>query len=298
MKPSMVVTGGYGFVGTAFVSQARSAYDVTCVARRRSATTDVVWDLTNARLPELPDADRVVHIASLIAKEAADETTLDEYRRANVDGTRNLLAALPSPPAYVLYVSTADVYGHGRDEPITESTSPRPQTPYAESKLEAELEVTGFCTTHGIPYGIARLGSVYGPGEAAYRKVIPTFIALAVAGDALPLMGKGTARRHFLYVDDAARALLLMAQSSFRGVLNVVGSTVVSTREVADLIVELSGQTAGIAEAPSNRPEVDILFDATRFAESGFVHAVDLREGLQREIDWHRGVGHAPGLRH
>jgi len=285
----VLVTGGYGFVGSAFVSKAQTKHEVIRIARTARAGDDIVWDLTGATHPPLPESDYLVHVASLTARQSDDATSAAEYRRHNVTGTQNLFGALASLPRYVLYVSTTDVYGHDKGELITEQTTLQPQTLYARSKLEAEQVTASFCAARGIRLGIARLGPIYGPGEAAYKKAIPTFISLAVAGKTLTILGEGRAKRQYLYVDDVARALALMLDVEFDGVLNLAGATAVSIADLAQLIVELSGNATGIEQVVSERPEADVLFDTAKLSGLGFAETVPLSEGLGREIAWYRG---------
>jgi nucleoside-diphosphate-sugar epimerase len=297
MSTRLLVTGGAGFVGASFLPHARALYEVTSVVRTRRGGHEVGWDLSEPGGPCLPETDIVVHLAALTAKGANDQTATEHYRRHNVVATENLLAALHRDPAYFLYVSTADVYGPGVHRgTITEETPTRPQTPYARSKREAEQIVAEFCADRGIPLGVARLGLVYGPGEVAYRKVIPAFVAAAVAGEPLTLIGEGKAKRQFLFVDDAARALLLMTRRRSEGPLNVVGSSAVTIAELARLVIELAGHDGAITHLPPTGPEVDVLYDPARLEQLGFVESVALREGLQREIEWYRASRRASAL--
>ena len=164
MKPRMLITGGYGFVGSALLRDARKTFNLCLITRTKKKPEDIVWDMTG-KPPDLPDAQYIVHLASATAKAANDTTTLADYRRQNVETTNAFFSALVTKPTYVLYVSTADVYAKHR-------------TPYAISKLEAEAIATSYCRDHNIPLGIARLGLIYGPGEGVYQKAIPMFMVV------------------------------------------------------------------------------------------------------------------------
>ena len=144
-----------------------------------------------------------------------------------------------------------------------------------------------FCIRRGIPYGIARLGLLYGPGEGAYKKVIPEWIRMGLAGDPLTVLGTGNAIRQYLYIDDAIRALLLLIDHQERGVVNVVGKTRVSMKALASIIHEGTGNNAGISRSKLHQSREDhIVFDTTRLAALGFEERMSLREGLRREVDW------------
>lgn len=209
----LLVTGAHGFIGTAFCAAARKDYGIVPVGRGTKV---------------LPDADIVVHLAARTAKTGHDTTDIQTYRRDNVAGTRSLLRHLTHTPSYILFVSTMDV-------------TVSPLTPYAKSKLEAEKVISGYCTRHAIPFGIARLGSVFGPGEGDYGKVIPVFIRAALEGRSLPVTDPA-ARRRFVYVEDAARGLLACVHKRRTGIIEITGHREIS---VGDLARRISGLTRG-----------------------------------------------------
>jgi FMN phosphatase YigB (HAD superfamily) len=110
-----------------------------------------------------------------------------------------------------------------------------PLTAYAKSKKEAEKVITEFCTLNKIPFAVARLGSVYGPGEGAYGKVIPTFIRAAIAGKPLSVSDP-SARRRFIYVDDVAKKFMYMIENKQTGIVQVTGKKEITIGELAKYI--------------------------------------------------------------
>lgn len=285
MNPAMIITGGYGFVGSAFASEARRSFDLSLISRSKKMPDDIVWDMTGVTTG-LPAAPFMVHLASATAKHANDTTTLTDYRRQNVETTKNLFSSLRSKPSYVLYVSTGDVYGKNSTMPISENTPTNPTTPYAVSKLAAEAIATAYCQAHNVPLGIARLGLIYGPREGAYQKAIPVFIQTALAHKPIVLFGGGHAKRQFLYVDDCARALMQLVLMQATGVMNVVGKNSVSIADLAVLINLLTHNPAGVTKSSDIHPEVDVLYDPRKLSKIGFKETVSLSEGLRREIEY------------
>ncbi len=285
MNPRMVITGGYGFIGSAFVSQARSMFDLSLIHRTKKTSDDIVWDMAGLA-PGLPAAPFIVHLASATAKSANDTTTLADYRRQNVETTKTLFSSLVSKPSYILYVSTGDVYGKNNGLSISEDTPTNPLTPYAISKLEAEAITASYCRAHNIPFGIARLGFIYGPGEGAYQKAIPVFIQRALSRKPILLLGEGKAKRQFLYVDDCACALMQMVLTQTPGVVNVVGKHSISIADLAKLINLLTHNPAGVTKSSAAHPEVDVLYDCRKLSGIGCTESVSLSEGLQKEIEW------------
>lgn len=287
MKKRLLLTGANGFVGSALVPLAAQRYKLTGISRARRSTDTIVWDFTTQPSPLLPSVDLVIHMASLTAKGKNDSISFEEYKKQNVVATSHLLQAFSNTPSYMLYVSTADVYEQGTGEDITEQTRRNPQTPYAKSKAEAEDVVASFCSRRGIPYGIARLGLLYGPGEGAYKKVIPEWIRMGLAGNPLIVFGSGNAMRQYLYIDDAIRALLLLINRRERGVVNVVGKTRVTMKTLASIIHEVMGNSVEVSRSKLHYVREDhIVFDTARLAALGFEERVSLREGLMREVAW------------
>lgn len=285
MNPAMIITGGYGFVGSAFVSEARGTFDLSLISRSKKMPDDIVWDMTD-QTTGLPAAPFIVHLASATAKSANDTTTLADYRRQNVETTKILFSSLVNKPSYILYVSTGDVYDKNNKLPISEDTPTNPLTPYAISKLEAEAITASYCQAHNVPFGIARLGSIYGPGEGAYQKAIPVFIQTALSRKPILLLGEGRAKRQFLYVDDCACALMQMVRTQTQGVVNVVGKHSISIADLAKLINLLTHNPAGVIQGSDIRPEVDILYDCRKLSQIGFDETISLSEGLLREIEY------------
>lgn len=204
----MIVTGAHGFIGSAFCKVAGHTFDILPILRNTK--------------PPWPNADIVVHLAARTAKVKNDPTGLATYRHDNVLRTKQLFKNLSTKPLYFLYISTMDV-------------TKTPLTPYAQSKLEAENVVTEYCNKKHIPFGIARLGSVYGPGEGEYGKVIPTFIRAALAGEPLTVTNPRETRR-FIYVCDVAGELVRMIKNKTTGIVQVIGTKEISIGQLAKYI--------------------------------------------------------------
>ena len=207
----MLVTGTHGFIGAAFCRIAAKKITVIPVSRN-----------TQRRLPR---ADILVHLGARTAKSKNEASTPGMYMRDNVLGTKKLLRRLSHKPSYILYVSTMDVVASKL-------------TAYAKSKREAEKVVSEYCTKYRIPFGIARLGSVYGPGEGEYGKVIPTFITQALAGEKHRIVDPKVTRR-FIYVDDVAKALMGCIQTKTEGIIPIIGTKDISIGDLSKRITTL-----------------------------------------------------------
>src|SRR4029077_6643971 len=149
-----------------------------------------------------------------------------------------------------------------------------------------------------------RFQNVYGPGEVlgagrwrgtpatVWRNVTPTFVYRALKGLPLTLDNGGVASRDFIYAEDVARGLLLCATKGRAGeVYNIASGVETTIRELAELVLELSGSSSELALGPRREWDHSVLrFGSTEKAkrELGFSMEVALEEGLRRTVEWTR----------
>ncbi|AZO25006.1 NAD-dependent epimerase/dehydratase family protein [Mesorhizobium sp. M1E.F.Ca.ET.045.02.1.1] len=271
----VLVTGGAGFVGSALVD--------LLLARNCSVT--VIDDLSNGSLGNLPASDPRLAIRTFRVGDPAFNTAVhDEVGRA--DAVFHLASPIGVQRAHkerfavtsgilesgcaiieacrlhrrpLLYTSSSEVYGSGRDRPITEAdpvmTDIRPRWGYAAAKSAVEHLVAGLFFDFGIPTWIVRPFNMAGPRQrAATGLVLPVFVKAALRGEPLIVHDDGEQRRAFLHVSDAAEGLLLAMQCrSLRGrPVNLGGSEAVQIGNLAKMVVEATKTNAPIVMKPSN----------------------------------------------
>lgn len=213
----VAVTGGTGFLGRALLQLVvPQASEVRVLVRRPQ---DEAWVRSMGAIPvrgdlldpggcdglAVPDAV-VYHLAAHV--DLSGEWSA--FRRTTIEGTRRLLAAiLPQRPRRIVYASSAGVYlMPDRPGPVCADTAealPSPYNLYGRAKLAAEQIVQQQCDTAGCSWSIVRLGFLYGPEN---RAMFQHFIPMA-RKKRLHVIGRGTNRLCSLYVDDAARAMVL-----------------------------------------------------------------------------------------
>jgi UDP-N-acetylglucosamine 4-epimerase len=144
----------------------------------------------------------------------------------NVEGFRTLLhACRETGVRRVVYASSSAVYGDNPTLPLSEDMAPRPQSPYAESKLTNEQDALEFGLTYAIPTIGLRYFNAYGPGQnpqSAYASVMTVWVKAMRAGEAAVIYGDGTATRDFCAVADVVAANLLAALTANPQALNRV----------------------------------------------------------------------------
>lgn len=210
----------------------------------------------------------------------------DDQRAAllsNVMGTAGLLDLLGPKLGWLGYVSTLDVYGPPRRQPIAESHPTAPGTWYGVSKLAGERLCQVFAAQRGLPCAVLRLGQVYGPGDPS-AKAIPSFLRAALAGGPIVVRGPGRERRGYVYVDDVVEAIERALNRRAAGVFNVAGRPV-TVRQTAEGVRAAAGLREPV-RAEAGKPGLSLALD-TRAARRalGFSARTPLSRGLRLTLE-------------
>ncbi len=269
-----LVTGAGGFVGRHLVAHLRASGDRVVAVDREVDVRDprAVADALGASAPEV-----VYHLAALShVGRSWDEP--EAVRAVNVGGTRSVLAAVAAraPGARVVVVSSAEVYGVTRpeDQPLGETRTLAPVSPYASSKAEAEglaLEAAAG----GLDVVVVRPFNHVGPGQG------PTFFVPALVGRLLEARAGGraevrvgdlSARRDLTDVRDVVRAYRLLARrGASGGVYNVASGVDHAMAEVAAALVAMVAPGTPLVLDPSLVRPVEVPVsrgDPTRLTEA------------------------------
>lgn len=224
MLPEVIVTGASGFIGRAFLKQARHEKFSTI-------------GLTRGRLEGLVS---VASYADIPARDGAVLVHLAQGRDASSafhDADIELCRLLSSRKwRHVVYASSAVVYGDGKEYPRRTDESVKAGSDYARVKLACE-EIVG-----SVGGTCLRFANLYGPGMAA-NTVISEILGQIPGSGPLALRDVSPVR-DFLWIDDAARCLAAVCRLTSGGVLNVGSGRGTSVRDVARLALELSGETS------------------------------------------------------
>ena len=254
----VLVTGGAGFIGSAFVRQrlksdqeiAITVLDKLTYAgseenlaelrddrRLRFVKGDICDPSTVDELAK--DVDAIVNFA---AESHVDRSLLDAgaFVQTDVYGTYVLLeAARKHRHQRFLQVSTDEVYGYVKDGRSKESDGLAPRSPYSATKAGGEMLVQAYHASFGLPTLITRGANTYGPYQFP-EKIIPLFITNALQNLPLPIYGNGSAVRDYLHVDDHVSGIArILWKGEPGGAYNIATGTEVSGVEVADTILKL-----------------------------------------------------------
>lgn len=312
---NLLVTGGAGFIGSAFVRRRRAhrpddrlvVLDALTYAGTRenlAGVPDIAFvhgDVCDgprvARILAEHAVDHVVHLAaeSHVDRSIADP---DAFVRTNVLGTATLLrAAREAGVRRFLHVSTDEVYGDlAPDAPPWREDAPlAPRSPYSASKAAADHLVAAFHATYGLATLITRCTNNYGPRQLP-EKLIPLCALAALRGEALPIYGDGRQVRDWIHVDDHCDALERVLDDGRPGaVYHVAGDDPRDNLAVARAILAATGRPESLLTFVTDRLGHDRRYalDASKIArELGFTPRRRLAEALPETVAWYRD--HAP----
>ncbi|MFG6415767.1 NAD-dependent 4,6-dehydratase LegB [Roseateles sp. DC23W] len=306
----VLVTGADGFIGSHLVELlVRDGLEVRALSQYNSfnywgwlddidCAKDVEIVSGDVRDPHFcrkvtKGQDAVFHLAALIAIPYS-YVAPDSYVDTNVKGTLNICqAALDNGVQRVIHTSTSEVYGTARYVPIDEKHPLQPQSPYSASKIGADAMALSYFNAFNLPLTIARPFNTYGPRQSA-RAVIPTIITQIASGMKQIKLGDTTPTRDFNYVADTCRGFLELArcEQAIGETVNIGSNFEISVSDTLNLIKELMGSDVEfITDDQRIRPEKSEVFrlwcDNTRIRGlTGFEPRHDIRDGLQRTIDW------------
>jgi dTDP-glucose 4,6-dehydratase len=180
---------------------------------------------------------------------------------------------------------------------FTETTPYAPNSPYAASKAASDHLVRAWCETYELPVVLSNCSNNYGPFHFP-EKLIPVIILNALAGEPLPIYGKGENVRDWLYVEDHADALLTVLQRGETGrSYNIGGENEVQNIEIVRMICAILDELrpaahpyAELISFVADRPGHDMRYaiDPTRIREElGWRPSVTLQEGLRKTVQWY-----------
>ncbi len=259
---NFLITGAAGFLGSALANHlAREGHQVRglddlSTGDPQALSPDVhftrgdvndrpkLWTL-------LQEVDVVYHLA---ARVSVPESILypRDYNAVNVGGTVALMEAIRDVGVKrVVLASSGAVYGDLEEQPLRESATPNPRSPYAVSKLAAEYYVRTIGKLWNIETVSLRIFNAYGPGQhlpPSHPPVVPHYLRQALRGGTLVVHGDGSQTRDYVFVDDVISAMVAAATApGINGlVINVGSGRETSVRDLVKLVLEITGSKANV----------------------------------------------------
>ena len=310
----LLVTGGAGFIGSAYVREVLARRDGTRItvldkltyagnesnldpvlddpdqaARLRFVRGDIADPAVVGDL--VADADAVVNFA---AETHVDRSILEPqaFLVTNVVGVHTLLEAVRAQdrPVRFVQVSTDEVYGSvpeghaGEDDPL------RPRSPYAASKAAGEQLARSYHVTYGLDAVVTRGSNTYGPFHHP-EKLIPLFITNALDDRPLPLYGDGLQRRDWLHVTDHVAAIDFVLRNGEPGeTYNVSGGTELTNRDTVAKLLATMDKPWSLVRQVEDRPGHDRRYamDGAKLAALGWSPQMPFDDGIAATVAWYR----------
>jgi len=302
----ILVTGGAGFIGSHLCQRlVEHGHDVICLDNFFTSQKNNITHLLQEPNFELIRHDvtdpiklEVDEIYNLACPASPVHYQYNPIKtvKTSVMGAINMLGLAKRVGARILQASTSEVYGdpdvHPQPESYWGNVNPIGlRSCYDEGKRCAETLFFDYHRMNGVKIRVVRIFNTYGPRMHPYDgRVVSNFILQALANEPITLYGDGSQTRSFCYVDDLVDGLVMMMENvqGLVGPINLGNSDEFSIKELAEMVVEMTGSSSKIVESPlpsddptQRQPDISVARK-----ELGWVPVVALREGLASTIDY------------
>jgi UDP-glucose 4-epimerase len=296
----ILVTGGYGFVGTNLV---KMLVDEGCSVRildnLSTGTPAYLSDIRHEfvkgdiRDPSAVDEamkgiDGVVHLAghtSVIDSISDPQLDCD----INVNGTLTLLQSCVTHCISRFVFASSNAPLGEQEAPVHEQKVPRPLSPYGASKLACEGYCSSFHSTHGLGAVVLRFANVYGPYSNLKTSVVAKFIRTILAGDPLVVYGDGRQTRDFVHVRDICRGIALALDRGAAGeTIGIASGKETSVIDMVETLKAISPRPVTVQFEPERAGEIRRNYSDITKARNmlGYEPEVDLPDGLAECFRW------------
>ncbi len=303
----ILVTGGAGFIGSAFVKIAKERdYEIAVVdkltyagdLRRLEAIKDLKFyqsDIIDRnaikKIFEIEKPNYVVHWA---AETHVDKSIIDAtpFLTTNVIGTQVLLdISKEFNIKKFINIATDEVYGELDSEgEFFEDTPLKPNSPYSVSKTAQDMLGRAYMRTYGLPVITCRPSNNYGPWQYP-EKFLPVIIYKAHKNDKIPVYGQGLNVREWMFVDDNANAVLqIMEKGKLGEVYNIGSGFEMQNLDVVRLVLNILNKSDELIEFVADRPGHDFRYALNTnkiTSEIGWKAETNVINGFSKTIEWY-----------
>lgn len=304
----ILVTGGAGFIGSAFVRLMLRTYpelslvtlDKLTYSGNRQNLAGVDAARHTFQQGDIADADAVATamegcdaVVNFAAESHVDRSLMgaEDFIRTNIQGVDTLLrVARSAGVTRFVQVSTDEVYGSIDEGAFTERDAIGPRNPYSASKASGELFARAHFETFDMPVVITRGSNTYGPYQYP-EKVLPLFVTNAIDNLPVPLYGDGLNVRDWLYVDDHCTGIDCALRHGEPGeIYNIAGGNERTNVVLTKRILELAGKGEELIMPVKDRPGHDRRYaiDASKLKALGWQPSMPWDEGMRQTVAWYQ----------
>jgi UDP-glucuronate decarboxylase len=307
-RKRILVTGGAGFLGSHLIDRLLDqGHEVLCADNLFTGTKRNIEHLQDnpcfefmrhdITFPLYVEVDEIYNLACPASPIHYQHDPV-QTTKTSVHGAINMLGLAKRLGCRILQASTSEVYGdpavHPQPEGYWGHVNPiGPRSCYDEGKRCAETLFFDYHRQHQLDVKVARIFNTYGPRmHHADGRVVSNFIVQALSGEPITLYGDGSQTRSFCYVDDLVDGLikLMASPEGFTGPVNIGNPGEFTVRELAELVVEMTGAKVPIISNPlpqddprQRQPDISLARQQLNWEPK-----VALREGLEKTIAYFR----------
>ena len=313
----VIVTGGLGFIGSNLIELLLKRYYVINLDKvtyssnfyntkefvKKKNYKFIKYDINNKKIIKIFNKYKPVGIFNLAAETHVDRSidSPKSFIESNILGVYNILEAFrvfskKIPKTKLIHISTDEVYGDilfGRSD---ENYPYKPSSPYAASKASSDHLVSSYVRTYNIPAIVTNCSNNYGPKQHP-EKLIPKLIYNIFQNKPLPIYGKGTNSREWIYVKDHCEALIKIFKKGKVGNFYNIGSNKNQTNlEICKKLIQLANKNKIMGKNTrikfvKDRPGHDIRYalNSSKLKnELRWSPRISLSDGLKKTFEWYR----------
>jgi len=313
----IIVTGGLGFIGSNLIELLLKKYYVINLDKvtyssnfyntkefvKKKNYKFIKYDINNKKIIKIFNKYKPVGIFNLAAETHVDRSidSPKSFIESNILGVYNILEAFrvfskKIPKTKLIHISTDEVYGDILFGRSNENYPYKPSSPYAASKASSDHLVSSYVRTYNIPAIVTNCSNNYGPKQHP-EKLIPKLIYNILQNKPLPIYGKGTNSREWIYVKDHCEALIKIFKKGKVGNFYNIGSNKNQTNlEICKKLIQLANKNKIIGKNTrikfvKDRPGHDIRYalNSSKLKnELRWSPRISLSDGLKKTFEWYR----------
>lgn len=293
-KKNILIAGGTGFIGKRFVEIAKKEYNCFVFTRQDLKSEENVkyikCDLKNLSQEFIDELATKFNFDAIVYM-AANIPLMGQKKENYIDAMYSTLEPFVRFAQYThkickkfIYISSIDVVGIPKALEYDEKIELKPFTPYAVAKLAGEEYIKSIALTNNLDLTVLRYSQVFGENEPIVR-IIPLLLDCIKNEKTFNLYGTGEEKRKFLYVEDAANAILCALKSNKTGIYNIAGKSTESIKELIEITQKVFNKKLDINNVEYNGITFDNIPSCKTAKEIGYEPKYTLEDSLRKIYD-------------